>query len=102
MGGIVFVTDERRWSVSTSVFYWAIDALADLVQNQGLAAQLREVSEENLGSIDVEELSEVDRRDLGGAANRLPDVARATLPRSEEREVVIGQIERLAALLAPA
>ncbi len=99
MGGIGFAAGGQAWSVSSSIFYWAIDVLAEQVQDQVLAEQLREISTENLGSMDVEELPAEHLRDLSVTAARLPALARTTLPESDQREVIIRQIEELADLL---
>ncbi len=101
MAGIVLAPDGRDWGVSSSVFYWAIDALSTRVQNPDLAAQLREISEYNLGSLNVGNLPDSQQQDLTTAVRKLPGVARAELPASSEREAVIVQIGDLTDLFAP-
>jgi hypothetical protein len=100
MAGIVLTTDGRDWGVSSSAFYWAIDALAARVQNPDLATRLREISEYNLGSLNVGSLPDAEQHDLATAVRELPTIARAELPASSEREAVITQIGQLVSLFA--
>lgn len=98
MAGIVFISDGRNWSASSSVFYWAVDALAERARDDDLAERLREISEHNLGSLDLNHLSQDQRVELTALVRDLPAVARADLPESSEREAVIGRINELAGL----
>ena len=100
MAGIVLAPDGRDWGVSSSVFYWAVNSLAARVQNPDLAARLREISEYNLGSLNVGNLPDAEQHDLTSAVRELPAIARAELPASSEREAVVTQIGELAALFA--
>jgi|SRR3954471_8412911 hypothetical protein len=100
MAGLVLAPDGRHWGVSSSVFYWTVDALAARVQTPDLAARLREISQHNLGSLNVGSLPDDQQHDLTIAVRDLPNIARAELPASPEREAVIAQIDGLAALLA--
>jgi len=101
MAGIVFTADGRDWANSSGVFYWVIDALADRVQDAGLAGRLREISEYNLGSLNLGQLPVAEQAELVTAIRTLPDHARRDLPESSGRDAVIAQIADLAALFAP-
>jgi hypothetical protein len=98
MAGTVFTADGRDWGISSAIFYWVIDALVDLVHSPDLAARLREISEYNLGSLDLGRLSEAEQAELAAAIRALPGVARRDLPESSGRDAVIAQITDLAAL----
>ena len=98
MAGIVFTADGRDWGISSGIFYWVIDTLADQVRDPQLAARLREISEYNLGSLNLGQLPEAEQAELAAAIRALPDIARRDLPESSGREAVIAQINTLAAL----
>ena len=82
----------------SSIFYWVLDAAADRVADGGAAAVLREVSEHNLGWLDVDDLPTSVRKALLHTLAELPDVARRELPSSPARQHVISQIQELAVL----
>lgn len=100
MAGMVFVSETSDWGVSSSVFYWAVEALADAVASPELATRLREVSEFNLGSFALSDFPAEQQAELRSAIADLPRVADRTLPASDERDVVIAQVQELADLVA--
>jgi hypothetical protein len=100
MAGMVFTADGRDWGSSSGIFYWVIDTLVEQVHDPDLAAQLREISEYNLGSLSLATLTEAQQHDLSSAIRALPDVARRELPQSSGREAVITHISELAALFS--
>ena len=82
----------------SSIFYWVVDAAADRVPDGGAAAVLREVSEHNLGWLDVDDLPTSARKALLHTLAALPDVARRELPSSPARQHVISRVQELAVL----
>lgn len=102
MAGIVFVSESSHWDVSSSVFYWVVDTLADRVPSPALAQRLREISDNNLGSLRLSQLPPEQRSELAAQLAALPAVADATLPESSERHVVVAQVQELADLVAAA
>lgn len=100
MAGMVFVSQDRYWGTSSSVFYWVVDALAERVTDRGVAQRLREVSEFNLGSFRLADFTPDERADLVTAILAIPQVARDTLPDSAGREAFIAQVQELADLVA--
>lgn len=100
MAGIVFVSESSHWDVSSSVFYWAVDTLADRVASAELAERLRVISDNNLGSLRLSQLPPEQRSELVAQIGALPRVADATLPQSPERQVVVAQVQELADLVA--
>lgn len=97
---MVFVSETSDWGVSSSVFYWVVEALADAVPSPELASRLREVSEDNLGSFGLADFPPDQQAELRAAIAELPGVADRTLPASDERDAVLGQIRELADLVA--
>lgn len=100
MAGALFLGPELTWSTSSGIFYWVVDTLAAVVTDETLAQRLREVSEYNLGAVDLEKLDARERAELMRAIARLTEVAERTLPESEGRAGVLAQIADLAALAA--
>ena len=70
----------------SSIVYWVVDAAADRVADGGAAAVLREVSEHNLGWLDIDDLPTSARKALLHTLVELPDVARRELPSSPARQ----------------
>lgn len=96
MAGAVFLGSGGTWTTSSGIFYWVVGTLAGLVTDPALASRLGEISEHNLGSIDLEDLDETQRGDLLAAIAALPDAAAVRLPESGGREAVLAQIAELA------
>ncbi len=99
MAGMIFVTNDREWGTSSSVFYWVVDSLAERVDDPGLAQRLREVSQFNLGAFGLADFPAEQRNELVARIVELPAVARETLPRSSEREAFINEVQALADLV---
>lgn len=97
MGGIVKIEDQR-WSVSSGLFYWVVDTLADLVADPATERYLREVSDANLGWVQPDDLDTDGRSALADAMGRLPEVARDQLPASPHRDEVLVLVDELAIL----
>ncbi|GLY33111.1 hypothetical protein [Kineosporia sp. NBRC 101731] len=98
MAGTIFLPDGRDWDVRSGIFFWALDTLAEQVQDQDLASWLRELSENNVGLLDVKQLSKAQQQDFAISAQRLPSLARTALP--EAGESFYDRMEELAALVA--
>lgn len=100
MAGLVFLPDGREWNASSSVFYWALDALAQRAEHPGLVRGLREVADNNLGALDLEVMPADQLAELTGLAQRLPEVGRTELPDTSARDEIVSQLAELAELLA--
>ncbi|GAA3619933.1 hypothetical protein GCM10022223_41000 [Kineosporia mesophila] len=98
MAGTIFLPDGRGWDARSGIFFWTLDTLAEQVQDPDLATWLQELSENNVGLLDVKQLSEAQQQDFVIAARKLPALARTVLP--EAGESFYSQMEELAALLA--
>lgn len=99
MGGVIFLPDGRDWSVSSSVFAWVVETLADRAQDPGLAGHLRTIADHNLGSLALEDVPPWQRAELGALIRQLPWIARAALPVTSSRDTVVAQISELADLV---
>lgn len=100
MAGVVFGLDGGAWHASSSVFAWALDALAQRSTDAELTRVLREVVDVNLGVLDVEDLTPAQRAELRTAAQHLPDVGRVELPDTPARSELVAQLAELVALLS--
>jgi hypothetical protein len=85
MAGLVLAPDGRDWGVSFSVFYWTVDALAAGFRPPDLAARLREISQYNLGSLNVGSLPDAQQHDLTIAVRDLPNIARNAIENAGSR-----------------
>lgn len=91
-----------RWWVSSGVFYWAIDTAAERAGDADAAAALREVSDDNLGWLAVDDLAPGVREAVLGAFVSLPEVAERDIPLTPARDDVLAQVRELAELAAAA
>lgn len=101
MAGLVFLPDGRDWNASSSVFYWMLDTLAARAQDPALVAELREVSDNNLGALDLEDMPPARLAELTALIDQLPAIGTAELPDTPARPVIVEQFVELAQMLAP-
>ncbi|MCD2104366.1 hypothetical protein O4214_05460 [Rhodococcus erythropolis] len=64
MAGTIFFSDDKSWAGSSSEFNLALDALITLVLDSRSKMQLVEISEENIGMLDIEGLPERGRAEV--------------------------------------
>ena len=100
MAGMIFCRDGGDWSASSSVFYWLLDTLAEHAQDGDLAARLRCISENNLGSINLAELAPAELDEFVSLAARAPQFARDELPDTPHRDAVVDHIVEFAETVA--
>src|SRR4051794_18920321 len=100
MGGTVFVSDEARWSDTSSVVHWVVDTLAEAVKDADVAGQLREISQFNVGMLMLDEFTPDQRRELVALIGALPETARRELPDTSGREPITERLTELARLVA--
>lgn len=98
MAGLVLMPDGRDWTSSSSVFYWMLDTVAP-VASQPLAGQLRLVSDNNLGAIDLGDLGPEQLAELRRILRGLGEVARRELPDTTGRELITQRAEELSAMV---
>lgn len=97
MAGLVYFPDGRDWTSSSWVFYWMLDRLA-VDASEPLAAHLREISDNHLGSLEVEDLDADQLAELARLLRSLGEVARRELPDTPGREPIAQQAEELSAM----
>ena len=99
-GGIRIREDGRFWTIRSSIFSWIVDQLAEEVADADLAAELRQISEQNLGSLDVDRgHTPGQRQELRSALARLPQIGEAQLPETDGKAAVLAHLRELAALV---
>lgn len=99
MAGLVLLPDGRDWTSSSSVFYWMLDTIASDA-SEPLASELRLVSDNNLGAIDLNDLGPEQLAELRTLLRGLGDVARAELPKTPKREGIARMLEDLFTLVS--
>lgn len=90
----------RRWTAPSSIFYWVVDTAADRVPDLETVDVLREVSDLNLGWLDLDGVPPTARRSLLEVLVGLPSVAQVELPASPARADVLRQVQELARIAA--
>ena len=100
MAGTIFLLDDRGWSNRSSVFYWVMDTMADHTENSDLSSRLQEISEFNLGSLDLASLSEAELEDFVSLAREMPRFARDELPDTPYRDAFVEHIVDFAQTIA--
>lgn len=101
MAGLLIVsrTDDRAWSAATWMFDWVINLLADNINDEHAARELRVVSEANLGSVDLGDFDpHVRRTILDVLRTKLVPAAEQWLtpPDKEAALDLIRELERMA------
>ncbi len=64
MAGTVSVSADRRWSVSSGLFYWVINDIARHTSDVELARHLAEIDRENLGWFGLDDITPDQRREV--------------------------------------
>lgn len=96
MIGGIRVRAGERWSTSLGVFSWIIDQLAEEVSDEELAAELREISEHDLGTLDLGRVYPSHRREeLCSVIARLPQIAEVELPDTDGKSGVLLPLHEL-------
>ncbi|MEV6966318.1 hypothetical protein AB0M47_14475 [Hamadaea sp. NPDC051192] len=98
MSGTIEVTPQQRWSAAGWLFDWTVGYLADHVADQEVAAELREIVEENLGWLGLDDYGPEARADLVALLrDRVVPAAAADLPPTvDDRPAVLDLLRDLA------
>lgn len=81
MSGTIAVTPDKRWSAAGWLFDWTVGFLAENAGDAEAVAQLREVIDDNIGWVGLEDFDGPVRDTLLDQLKyRLVDVAEETLP----------------------
>jgi hypothetical protein len=100
MAGYFRTIDGPGWSIRSSVFYWIMDTMAEHSLSAELSARLREISEFNLGLINLAELSPAELDEFTSLAQRAPQIARDELPDTPHRDAFVSHIVDFAEAMA--
>lgn len=90
--------DEAAWMIRNSVFYWMLDRLSQDASER-LSSKLREISDNNLGVLWLDELARSEVGELSRLLRELPGIARRELPVTPQREGIALRFEELSALV---
>ncbi|MEV0901748.1 hypothetical protein [Actinoplanes sp. NPDC049802] len=97
MAGLLVLRPDLDWNVSGGLFYWTVEFLADRMSDPEAAAYLREISDENLGSLWLSELSPSARAEaVELLRDHLVDAADRELPGGKGKTAVLGLLRELA------
>ncbi|MBX9245987.1 hypothetical protein ICW40_14355 [Actinotalea ferrariae] len=99
MAGVVFLPDSRTWTSSSSVFSWMLDVLAPRARDPELVSELRTVSDNNLGALDLADMPAACLAELTALVAQLPAIGREELPDTPARPVIVEQLVELAEML---
>lgn len=64
MAGLIIFSEDEDWSAPGWMFYWVIDFISQNTKNTTVATYFKEISDENLGSVDLTELNLDERREV--------------------------------------
>ncbi|NUT20416.1 MAG: hypothetical protein HOV77_14615 [Hamadaea sp.] len=98
MSGTIEVSPQRRWSAASWLFDWTVGYLADQVTDEKLAAELREIVDENLGWLGLDDYGPDARADLVAILrDRIVPAAAVDLPGTvDDRPAVLALLRELA------
>ncbi|WP_155375235.1 hypothetical protein [Catellatospora vulcania] len=101
MSGTIAVAPDKRWSAAGWLFDWTVEALADDLDDDAAAADLREIVEDNLGWLGLDDLSpaaraEVLRRIKTDLVDRADRELPPTVPNRSEALDLLRDLSRLA------
>jgi hypothetical protein len=101
MSGTIAVTPDLRWSAANWLFDWTLDFLAAQVDDEAAKGEIREIVDDNIGWLGVEDFPEGVRGQLLDALkNRLVPAADdglpATVDNREDSLSLLGELSELA------
>lgn len=102
MSGTIAVTPDKRWSAAGWLFDWTVEALAKDLSDSTAVASMREIIEDNIGWLGLDDLSPDTRAEvLRRIKTELVDEAEKTLPATiPNRAAAIELLRELAQLAA--
>ncbi|GAA1401818.1 hypothetical protein ACFQZ4_47285 [Catellatospora coxensis] len=101
MSGTIAVAPDKRWSAAGWLFEWAVEALAEDLDDDAAVATLREIIDDNLGWLGLDDLSpatraEVLRRIRTELVDRADRELPPALPNRSEAVDLLRDLSRLA------
>jgi hypothetical protein len=99
MSGTIVFGEGADWSVSSGVFNWVINYLADTVDDELTRDELRLIDEQNFRWLNLSDLSETGRQQVLSILRQdIEPYAREKLPPTELREDTVAKIGELGEL----
>ncbi|HCT76955.1 MAG TPA: hypothetical protein DGT23_10270 [Micromonosporaceae bacterium] len=100
MSGTIAVTPDKRWSAAGWLFDWTVETLAKDLSDSTAVASMREIIEDNIGWLGLDDLSPETRAEvLRRIKTELVDEAEKTLPATiPNRAAAIDLLRELAQL----
>jgi hypothetical protein len=98
MSGTIEISPQQRWSAAGWLFDWTVRYLAEHVSDPTLAGGLREIVDDNLGWLGLDDFGAVAKRELISIiTGQLVPAAQAQLPETlADRQSVIALLQELA------
>jgi hypothetical protein len=98
VAGTVAITRDDLWSVAYWAFHWVVDYLIDHVGDADIVSRLREIEDNNLGWVGLDDFSVEQRQKILPILQHeiVPDAERRLVPQDPDRERAISVIRELA------
>jgi hypothetical protein len=99
MAGLVVVRPGADWTATGGLLDWVIEFLIERVPAPEVVQRLREILDNNLGSLWIPEFSEDAQREIiDKLAGELVDAAQRELPEGQHKAAAVRQLHELASL----
>jgi hypothetical protein len=101
MAGLVVMRPGADWTATGGLFDWVLEFLIDRVSDPDAVERLREVLDNNLGSLWVPDFAEAAQREIiGRLAEELNGAAQRELPEGEHKAAAVHHLGELSSLAA--
>jgi hypothetical protein len=92
MSGMIALSADVRWSAAGWLFDWTVESLADMVASPEVAASLREIVNENLGWVGLDDFGKDAKTELLGLIrHQLLPVAERKLAAGDARSTCCAE-----------
>jgi hypothetical protein len=99
MAALIALRPDLDWQASGGLFDWVLEFLASRVSDRSAAERLKEIEDNNLGSLWISEFPTVVQREiLTLLRNDLVPAAARDLPDSDRRDDALKSLQELADL----
>ena len=96
MAGLIRLTPDVDWTASGGLFEFTLEYLADHIDDNQAAAWLREVVDNNLGSVWITEFPGRTQREIIDALRSgLVNTAERDLPETDRKAAALDELRRL-------
>src|SRR4051812_27617115 len=99
MAGLIVLTPDVDWSASGGLFDWTLEFLIPRLSDDGAAARLQEIVDNNLGSLWISDFpASIQRQILHELGDNLLTAARQDLPDTGAKQDVLAHLKELESL----